>query len=302
MSYRKNIKLYKRQKLLLALLQVFDGCLSSLELQEYLFLYTILYQENKSYEFIPSKYGCFSYQSYADRRKLIDFGLIDSSDKWRLITSNDYINELDSIEQKRLTLFINRFKYLKNKELSRYIFKNYPYYGIKSQIISEILNKDELYLINKIRPRQQDPTFFTIGYEGITLENYLNSLIKNNISVLCDVRKNAISRKYGFSKDSLKQILKQSNIEYCHLPELGIVSESRKELNTQNDYDNLFDSYEKYIFTEKSEALDKLKFIMDNNKRIAITCFESVYIKCHRSRVAKLLASRPDWNYKIKHI
>ncbi|WP_348602891.1 DUF488 family protein [Bartonella tribocorum] len=42
--------------------------------------------------------------------------------------------------------------------------------------------------------------FFTIGYEGKSLENYLNCLLENNIKILCDVRKNPISRKYGFSK------------------------------------------------------------------------------------------------------
>ncbi|MDI2113086.1 DUF488 domain-containing protein [Commensalibacter nepenthis] len=302
MVYIKSYSLFKRQKLLLAILQVFGGRLSSLDLQKYLFLYTQNYQEIKSYDFVPYKYGCFSFQSYADRRRLIELGKIDSSNEWCLTSDCDHISALDKVEQKKLSLFSNRYANLHGNSLIHYIYKNYPYYAINSEIACNIMNKDELLAIQNARPKQQDFGFFTIGYEGASIENYLNRLIQNNIHVVCDVRNNPVSRKYGFSKTALSQLLSLLGIQYIHIPQLGIISENRQELNTQQDYDRLFDQYEKSILLKQQESLNKLKLITDNNKRVAITCFEAVYSMCHRSRIAKVLTNRSDWHYPIKHI
>ncbi|MDG5800640.1 DUF488 domain-containing protein [Marinilabiliaceae bacterium ANBcel2] len=84
---------------------------------------------------------------------------------------------------------------------------------------------------------------FTIGYEGISLEQYINKLIVNDIKVLCDVRKNSFSMKYGFSKKQLKTTCDGVGIAYIHIPEVGIESDKRQELNTQADYDKLFKIY-----------------------------------------------------------
>ncbi|WP_375668511.1 MULTISPECIES: DUF488 family protein [unclassified Bartonella] len=56
--------------------------------------------------------------------------------------------------------------------------------------------------------------FFTIGYERKSFENYFNQLIKNNIKLLYDIRKNPISRKYGFSKRQLEKVVNNIDIEY----------------------------------------------------------------------------------------
>ena len=37
------------------------------------------------------------------------------------------------------------------------------------------------------------PGLCTIGYEGRTLENYLNRLIRDGVTQLCDVRRNAFA-------------------------------------------------------------------------------------------------------------
>ncbi|MBN2826106.1 MAG: hypothetical protein JXQ76_12320, partial [Campylobacterales bacterium] len=56
---------FKRQKALLAMLDIFDGRLSKLELQKYMFLYSQEF-ENDHYSFIPYHYGSFSYELYKD--------------------------------------------------------------------------------------------------------------------------------------------------------------------------------------------------------------------------------------------
>jgi hypothetical protein len=47
------------------------------------------------------------------------------------------------------------------------------------------------------------PALFTIGYQGRTLEDSLNVLLTASVTLLCDVRRNPVSRKPGFSKGVL---------------------------------------------------------------------------------------------------
>ncbi len=63
--------------------------------------------------------------------------------------------------------------------------------------------------------------------------------------MLCDVRKNAYSQKYGFSKSQLQKACEGVGISYIHMPELGINSDKRQHLISQSDYDLLFEDYEK---------------------------------------------------------
>ena len=143
---------------------------------------------------------------------------------------------------------------------------------------------------------------FTIGYEGSSIEDYINRLIKNDIHLVCDVRANPYSRKYGFSQRDLSVLLQKVGIEYTHIPQLGIVSDKRQELRTQEDYDALFAWYEKEVLPTKIDMLDKLKKLLTEYSRIAITCFEADVKQCHRGRIAKILSEQDNWNTPIKHI
>ena len=83
--------IYNRQKILLALLELFDGRLKNTDLQKYLFLLTRL-EEKKSYHFVPYKYGCFSFHAYDDKRKLMSKGLLKDCDEWVLEASGKNFN------------------------------------------------------------------------------------------------------------------------------------------------------------------------------------------------------------------
>ena len=144
--------------------------------------------------------------------------------------------------------------------------------------------------------------FFTIGYEGLSLESYLNKLLDSNVRLLCDIRKNAFSQKYGFSKSELSDALGKVGISYQHIPSLGIVSEKRQQLNTDQDYKQLFDEYEQETLINQQASLDKLVELLHQYKRIAITCFEADVYHCHRSRVAKSLSNQEGFPCKIRHL
>ena len=62
--------LFDRQKRLLALVDALGGEVGSLDFQKLLFLYCREVEETPAYEFVPYKYGGFSFTSYADKRRL----------------------------------------------------------------------------------------------------------------------------------------------------------------------------------------------------------------------------------------
>jgi hypothetical protein len=288
-----------RQKTLLGLLGAFGGRLPSMDFQKYLFLYTQEFQKEPSFEFVPYKFGSFSFQSYADKRRLIEIGALADSDDWRLQIG---FNSEDLFEGDNYRRCYDKYSNVKGEKLIQDIYRRYPYYAINSEIAARIMSKKEIDAIEAERPADASMCFFTIGYEGAMLEGYLNRLIKNNVRLLVDVRRNPLSRKYGFSKKTLSETVKKLGMEYVHIPELGIASEKRQGLNSQADYDRLFDSYERHELRENKRALEQLFGMFLDRKRIAITCFEAHVCMCHRGRVANALSHFPGWQYSIRHI
>ncbi len=302
MEKAEKIMLFQRQKVLLGILQAFGGRVNNIDLQKYLFLFTQTYQTEKSYDFVPYKFGCFSFQSYADRRRLTEMGILQSMEDWHIADDRDYLALLDKDTRKRIQLFHGQHKNIKGNELVRKVYREYPYYAIRSEIAVNLLTAHEMSEVEKTRPGYDDYCFFTIGYEGSSFENYLNRLLQNNIKLLCDVRKNPLSRKYGFSKKTLSETLEKLDIEYVHMPELGIVSDKRQNLKTQKDYDRLFDEYEDTTLQDNKKAVRNLFDLFKKHRRVAITCFEATSCMCHRGRVAKAITQLPEWKYEIQHI
>lgn len=288
-----------RQKTLIGLLSAFGGRLPNIDFQKYLFLYTQEFQEEPSFEFVPYKFGSFSFQSYADKRRLVEIGALSESEDWRLESS---FSSGDLFDKNGFGRFYDKYFGLKGDKLVQELYRRYPYYAINSEIASRLMSAKEIAAIAAARPNDNSFRFFTIGYEGSSFEGYLNRLIKNNVTTLVDVRRNPLSRKYGFSKTTLSETLKKLGIEYVHIPELGIPSDKRQELKTQADYDRLFDSYEEHELKENTNALKQLFDIFLDRKRVAITCFEAHVCMCHRGRVAKALSQLPEWQYNISHI
>jgi uncharacterized protein (DUF488 family) len=280
--------MFKRHKILLGLLEQFDGELSRTSLQKLLFLYCERSAE-PVYEFVPYKYGCFSFQAAADHRKLVTKGLLADSDKWRLKSDTGILAQLDYTDRQALWTLKKRFGTVSQRELVRHVYTSYPYYATRSDIAAEVLTPEEQEIVTSHQPQVSGPVLFSIGYEGLKLEGYLNKLIRNNIRVVCDVRKNPLSRKFGFSKTALSNALDRVGIEYRHLPTLGIVSDKRQELNTQSDYDALFDEYEKTTLKLGHETVSTVAKLLWENERIALLCFEKLPEQCHRTRVANVV-------------
>ncbi|WP_114751346.1 DUF488 domain-containing protein [Pleomorphovibrio marinus] len=298
--------MYYRRKLLLGILEEFDGVLSHTKLQKILLLVTRK-QAKKSYDFVPYKYGSFSFQANQDlstlskKEVVIDKTNTFGSD-WINNSVESFFPTLKKEDQAAIKQTKEEVAGLNQKELVKYTYIKYPYFAIKSQIADELLTDKELEKVNAQKRSFDNPAFFTIGYEGISLETYLNKLIINDVKLLCDVRKNPLSMKFGFSKSQLKRACESVGIEYLHIPQLGIDSEKRVDLKTINDFNKLFDEYEKTTLVNNRVKLEEIYNLTGKYKRIAITCFEKEPCMCHRSRVANALKQLPNWTIDQKNL
>ncbi len=300
--------MYYRRKIILALLEAFKMSMNKTQFQKYLFLVSQKQIENNiipNYTFIPYQYGCYSFQAVSDVELLSKNGLINSDDKISKKENESYLQQLKTDDRHIIKNVYYAHKDKTMDELIKYIYQKYPYYAMNSKIANKHLSKYELEKLSTYKNTVNNYTLCSIGYEGISIEEYINKLIKNNISIVCDVRKNAISKKYGFSKNMLKNCLNNVNIEYTHIPELGIESEKRQVLNTQSDYDKLFNNYKINNLSKKDVFINNIFNLFLDKKRLALTCFENDPKQCHRTIVLEAITKLNSWNnskYEVKNL
>ncbi len=294
--------MFYRRKIILALLQQMGGSIEKIVFQKLLFL-LVKQQQVSAYDFIPYKYGCFSYSATADVTAMSKKGLLADNDTCIVSNDkNDYFKELQVTDQKHLQEIKKLYGSMSANALMRHTYLNYPYWAINSIKASDILTAEQLQKVYATRPKDNRTILFTIGYEGISLEEYLNRLIRNDVKVLVDVRNNPVSMKYGFSGSQLKRYCENLNIQYLHFPEVGIQSEQRQELKTQTDYDELFEIYKKNNLTKTIPSQEKIYQLLQQHQRIALTCFEANICQCHRKHLAEAIQSLPGFTYDTKHI
>lgn len=289
---------FYRQRFLLNLLRIINRNISQTELQKHSFLFS--QQQAMGYDFIPYQFGCYSFQLNKDINDLEQSGFVEIIDnKIKLIKQDS--SWLKTADYNQLLKYPKEVKKMNGDDLISFVYKNYPYYAINSKIINRVCSDKEK---SKIQDEQSKITknisvIYTIGYEGISLEAYINKLIKNNIKLLCDVRKNPFSRKFGFSYKTLNNLLPKIGIDYVHIPQLGIESKKRQDLDNKEAYKKLFDEY-KTTLPDRKEALDKVLNLQNTHQRIALTCFEKLHHECHRHCVSDYLANK--YNAQITHL
>jgi uncharacterized protein (DUF488 family) len=294
--------MFYRRKIVLALLQLFDYELEKVRLQKLLFLFTQR-QQIGVYDFVPFKYGCYSFSANADLTAMANKGiLIESESHFKSNEKADYFTVLKDPDKKILQEIKILYGRMNTDTLMKHTYINFPYWATKSIKAESILTAEELKKVNESKPKGTKTILFTIGYEGISLEEYLNRLLKNDVKVLVDVRNNPLSMKYGFSKSLLKRNCESLGIQYMHFPEVGIQSEHRQELNIQSDYDKLFERYRSDILSKMLTTQNTILDILKQHKRIALTCFEANIYQCHRKHLAEALKSLPGFEYEVKHI
>ncbi|MBU8902742.1 MAG: DUF488 family protein [Victivallales bacterium] len=282
----KALRLLYRQKVLLAFLETLKGNGDSTDVLKLMFLFCKQYKK-QYYAFFPYQFGCFSFEMYKDKRTLLNKGLLVDSDNFLIDKPTGMLYQLKPEDRGQIIAFANQTKDLRGDDLIKRTYLDYPEYAKCSKIKDRILTQEEQKkLLFADSLFKEEYSIFTIGYEGIGIDEYLNKIIKNDIDTLIDVRNNPNSMKFDFNAKALKNFLSKIGVEYIGIPELGIPSAMRNNLDSIGSYNALFNKYEKEILPKCTSKIEYIVEILKKHKKIALTCFEKDYNMCHRYRIA----------------
>lgn len=274
-----------RQKILINLIKNADREISRLTLVKlgFLFAHESKAKETKTfYEFVPYKYGPFSFTLYHELTNLIRDGYISEVDERILSVSklSDYpdvrinLKLDDAIKQ-----IIKCFGKFNDNELIDFVYQHYPWFTLSTEL------KDK----RTVTLRKAENKIYTAGYEGYQIDGFLDLLLRCGIRRLIDVRSNPMSRKYGYHKTSLKKICSSLDIEYVHAPELGIKSENRINIKTNEDYKKLFDDYECKVLPNNKDVIEEVIKLIQTSPSVLV-CQEADPLCCHRTRLANYIS------------
>lgn len=265
------------------------------------------------YCFIPNKYGCYSIclhndQEYFLRNEiLVQVKGVSPFDSFISIDSDQI--ELDSIKLKKedstiLDQLIFDNDTQTDDDLIEKTYKAYPFYGIRSLIIDRFSSDKDFMsklhtIINQVT---SSPRFlYTIGYEGLSIDRFMQLLIVQNIKTLVDVRKNPFSMRQEYRKKNLENSLSEAGIKYYHMPEVGIPSSNRKELLPSGRRCDLFRWYAENTLPLCEKYAADIAGLVDR-ENIALMCYEKDPKDCHRSLFADYCQQMQNTIPGIKHI
>lgn len=135
-------------------------------------------------------------------------------------------------------------------------------------------------------PARTDPiAFFTIGYEGRSLDDFITNLLEAGVERIVDVRELPLSRKRGFSKRALAKALAERGIEYVHVRAAG-----NPYRDLRHDVDRCLAAYRDHLRANPA-AIDEVIAALEGT-RAALLCVEHDHTVCHRSVLAARLARR----------
>jgi uncharacterized protein (DUF488 family) len=133
-------------------------------------------------------------------------------------------------------------------------------------------------------------TIYTVGYEGTDIDRFIKTLLAVGVEVVADVRALPLSRKKGFSKNTLREHLQCAGIDYQPYQELGDPKPGR-EAAKAGQFNEFRRIYTAHIETD-SAAQRVNDLAGEAAERVTcMLCFERDPSTCHRSIVAEKLAS-----------
>jgi len=237
------------------------------------------------YEFVPYQYGPFSFCLYKDLVALSKDGWISQNGNSVKLEKNgselqEQFKKLPSKLKSAVELVTAKTTYFSDDFLVDSIYQTHPEYTYYSKIASDKPPKP-------VAPIQ----IYTIGYQGFSVDGFLNHCVQRGIQRIIDVRNVPFSMSWDFCKKPLSNFCNKLEIEYLHYPQLGIPGNKRKCLKSNEDYLELFDYYENSILPTQEQALDQIGEII-RTKPSALLCMEQSPQMCHRSRLAEALSRR----------
>lgn len=279
--------LFDRQRVVLALVTQSRRRPTRVHLLKWLFLLgeeTAVREHIPFYDFLPYRYGPFSFTAYNEIGRLGTSGLVDDRlrvpDEQRDVVGTA-VERLPSQVQSAIARVLAEYGALSPRQLVDSVYSRYPWFASRS----------------RLRPKraapEAEPAVYTIGYESASIDGFLNRCLEARLHRIIDVRKNAYSQKYGFTGGPLRRMCGHVGLDYQHFPVLGIPSELRVDLSTREKRQQLFRLYQREILPAQPEAQDRVCDLLLAEPS-ALLCMERHHADCHRGTLATNLAAQTD--------
>ncbi len=286
--------------------------ISLIRLHKIMFLF-LKAAEKSYYDFIPNKYGCYSINLHNDKLVLLKtkmlletkgdspFSTFISIDKTQVDICSLLLKKDDALI---LEDIITSNSDQTDDNMVNKIYKAYPFYGIRSSIIDRFIS-DTIFIkqLDHIKYKIENAPrgLYTIGYEGLSIDRFIQLLITRNIKTLVDVRINSFSMRPEFRKNYIATALSEAGIAYIQLPEVGIPSSIRKELLPSGKQFELFEWYKKNTLPQCADSAIRIAELVCKGN-VALMCYEKDPKDCHRSLFADYCKKMQPSIPVIKHI
>jgi len=247
---------------------------------------------SSTYQFVPHSEGPFSFVLSRDLQALARDGYVteDGSRGTYLLPEGMYsqarqeFEKLSSEARESIGDALIAHREMPTAGLVEKVLSEFPAYAVR--VRGEGVSGQDMV----VRPIAKNKVY-TFGYEGRSVDSFFARLLRVGVRRIADVRKNAVSRVFGFARSSMARIACELGLEYVHFPQLGIPSDKRRELKSDQDYERLFDSYERDILPRESTTIEQLGDMMAEMPSVLV-CMERDASRCHRARVAEALATQ----------
>ena len=124
---------------------------------------------------------------------------------------------------------------------------------------------------------------FTLGYQHLDLETYVDTLLASGVGVVLDVREVPWSHKRGFSKGPLQEAPARVGIDHFHIKSAGNPSANRK---TARSTAESLEGYGRHLRANPEcleELLLQIRKAAATGRPACLTCYERAPEECHRS-------------------
>lgn len=141
-------------------------------------------------------------------------------------------------------------------------------------------------------------TVYTIGYSGFSIDDFVATLKKHNISLVVDVRSSPFSNYFPeYNKDVLETCLKTHGIYYRNYADAFGARQNNRNYYCKEGYLDfeVFSKSEPFL-----QGLKKMCNSMEQNYTFVLLCAEKDPICCHRTiLVARAFYER---GYNVVHL
>ena len=130
---------------------------------------------------------------------------------------------------------------------------------------------------------------YTVGYEGLALDEFLQQLRRAQVQIVVDVRDVPLSRKRGFSKTALAAALDAAGIKYLHVRSLGCPKLIRDQYRANRNWKVYTAAFMDHL-GKQGVAVSELAAVCKGSSA-ALLCYEADAGFCHRTYVARAAAA-----------